>query len=425
MFLPYVVRKAFQTVVLVSAVLIVATGCGGGDDEDKVPPMPPVVTPPDDGGTGEEPLSKQSLFLPETSLERLVYTFETAHEDRRGFAERYFGPPTPDDPHRREGIVYQRLGAVAQGPVVSSANISGGYRAGDGHLVDARLSGDGSGNLSVFLERSNVIADGEGLPFSLGTLASSQSGAVHRWDARGMHRTDGDGDWRLKGVGWQSTDDFGDWAVMGFYLVDEGVRDSNDRGIQVGTFALSPSFRKDLLYAGVLPADVTRPEEDVRYEGPTYGLMVDSYGTGRSHAAGTVAEAAYTGRATIDVTLGQNTRAMPGRVKSILIDGLATYGEGRLTLPDGRRLALPSGTAIPTTYTGQRSNSGPLASLVDPIGFSAALDANDHPRFLGGSYSVEDRESWGDGSVTYLLGSYLAATEASGLRDDLNALVGN
>ena len=430
MFLPYVVRKAFQTVVLVAAVLIVAAGCGGGDDEAKAPAMPPVVTPPDGDrdGMDVEPLLKQSLFLPETSLERLVYTFETAHEDSRGFAERYFGP------HGKEGIAYQRLGAVAQGSVVSSGHISGGYRAGDGHLVDARLSGDGSGNLSVFLQRSNVIAEGEGLPFSLGTLASSQSGAVHRWDARGMHRTDGDGDWRLKGVGWQSADDFGDWAVMGFYLVDEGIRDSNDRGIQVGTFALSPGFRRagrastspaSVIYD--LPAGVTFPAGDVRYEGPTYGLMVDSYGTGRSHAAGTVAEAAYAGRATIDLSLAQygSTGSVLGRVESILIDGLATHGEGRLTLPDGRRLALPSGTAIPTTYTGLRSSSGPLASLVDPIGFSAALDANDHPRFLGGAYSVEDRESWGDGSVTYLLGSYLAATEASGLRDDLNALVGN
>ena len=427
MFLPYVVRKAFQTVVLVAAVLIVAAGCGGGDDEAKAPAMPPVVTPPDGDrdGMDVEPLPKQSLFLPETSLERLVYTFETAHEDSQGFAERYFGPPTPRDPHRREGLIYQRLGAVAQGPVVSSGHISGGYRAGDGHLVDARLSGDGSGDLSVFLERSNVIAEGEGLAFSLGTLASSQTGAVHRWDARGMHRTDGDGDWRLKGVGWQSPTDYGDWAVMGFYLVDEGVRDSNDRGIQVGTFALSPAFRRGPLYENPLSAGMLPPEEDVRYEGPTHGLMVDTYGTGRSHAAGTVAEAAYTGRATIDVTMDHHGNALGtiARVKSILIDGLATHGEGRLTLPDGRRLALPSRTAIPTTYTGLRSSSGPLAGLVDPIGFSADLDSNYHPSFLGGSYTTEDHRA--DGSVTYLLGSYLAATEASGLRDDLNALVGN
>ena len=152
--------------------------------------------------------------------------------------------------------------------------------------------------------------------------------------------------------------------MIGFYLVDEGVRDSNDRGIQVGAFALSPSFRKDLFYADVLPAGVTRPEEDVRYEGPTYGLMVDSYGTGRSHAAGTVAEAAYKGRAKIDLTLGQHgeTRAMRGRVTSILIDGLATHGEGRLTLPDGQWQVLPSGTPIRVTYTGQRSSSGAQAS---------------------------------------------------------------
>ena len=360
MFLPYVVRKAFQTVVLVLAVLIVAAGCGGGDDEDKAPPMPPVVTPPDDGGMDPEPLPKQSLFLPETSLEREVYTFETAHDDRRGFAERYFGP------HGKEGIAYQRLGAVAQGSVVSSANVSSGYRAGDGHLVDARLSEDGS--LSVFLERTRLEhVYGDDLSFQLGTFPSSESGVVRRWNARGTHRADGNGRWRLQGVGWQSATDYGDWAVMGFYLVDEGVRGPNDRGIQVGTFALSPGFRRDrrastspasVIYD--LPAGVTSPAGDVRYEGPTYGLMVDSYGTGRSHAAGTVAEAAYTGREKIDLSLGQygSTGSVLGRVTSILIDGLATHGEGRLTLPDGRRLALPSGTAIPTTYTGLRSSSG-------------------------------------------------------------------
>ena len=420
MFLPYVVRKAFQTVVLVWAVLILASGCGGGDDEAKAPAMPPVVTPPDGDRDGMDvkPLLKQSLFLPETELERLVYTFRTAHDDRRGFAERYFGP------HGSEDIHYQRLGAVAQGSVVSSANVSSGYRAGDGHLVDARLSEDGS--LSVFLERTRLEhVDGEDLSFPLGTFPSSQSGAVRRWDARGTHRADGMGRWRLKGAGWQSATDYGDWAVMGFYLVDEGVRDSNDRGIQVGTFALSPAFRKGPLYENPLSAGMLPPEEDVRYEGPTQGLMVDTYGTGRSHAAGTVAEAAYTGRATIDVTMDHHghTLGTIARVKSILIDGLATHGEGRLTLPDGRRLALPSRTAIPTTYTGRRSSSGPLAGLVDPIGFSVDLDSNYHPRFLGGSYSTEDHRA--DGSVTYLLGSYLAATEASGLRDDLNALVGN
>ena len=65
----------------------------------------------------------------------------------------------------------------------------------------------------------------------------------------------------------------------------------------------------------------------------------------------------------------------------------------------------------------------PSQPLVDPIGFSTVLDSNYNPSFLGGAYSVEDRA--GDGSVTYLLGSYLAATEASGLRGELDALIGN
>ena len=55
--------------------------------------------------------------------------------------------------------------------------------------------------------------------------------------------------------------------------------------------------------------------------------------------------------------------------------------------------------------------------------FSSQLDANNRPRLLGGVYSA--RDSWDDGSVTHLTGSYLAATEASGLQDELNALVGN
>ena len=169
------VLKSLRTVVLVLAVL--AAGCGGGDDEATVPPMLPGGGGEGGDGMDREPVSKRSLFLPETDLERLVYTFETAHDDRKGFAERYFGP------HGREARDYQRLGAVAQGSVVSSANISGGYRAGDGHLVDARLSEDGS--LSVFLERTRLEhTDGEDLDFRLGTFPSSQMGVSRRWDAR-------------------------------------------------------------------------------------------------------------------------------------------------------------------------------------------------------------------------------------------------
>ena len=178
----------------------------------------------------------------------------------------------------------------------------------------------------------------------------------------------------------------------------------SDDTIQVGSFVASPELREGVF---------SYPVGDARYEGPTLGMMVQEYGSARNQPEGTIAEAGYKGQVTLDVSFESGSRGVRPVLKASSFHGLSTIAEGRLMLPDGRRLSLPAGTSL-------RAGAGPGRYV-----FSAEMDAVGHPRLVGGSYNVKDTTAWDDGTVTYLMGSYLAATEASGLQGALNALVGN
>ena len=434
MFLSYAMRKAFQTFVLLFVVVVAAAGCGGGGgNESLTPPMPP-VSPGGGGGNGdggngggERPADRASFLLPSTSLDRLLPALEDARYTSSGYLVSgglYLGPDDPDDPGTRAGQIFEYRNAVASS--ISSGTL--------GSYADVRLSEDGQGSLSVGLARHTLQhVDGydRDVDFTPGRPVSRQSGTdalAHGWSNRGTHRSDGEGRWSMVATGWQSTTDYGDWAVMGFYLLDEGIRDSVRYAVQAGAFVSSPEFvRRGVAYYYDVPGGGRdHALGEASYEGPTFGMMVESYGSGRDQPQGTIAEAAYKGSVRIDVNFertganGVQSRTMGGSVY-----GLSTLGEGRLTLPGGERLSLPSGTPIRTVINELRNR--PVFSLTGHLPtFSSQLDADNRPRLLGGAYRVRDSSAWNDGTMTHLAGSYLAATEASGLRDVLlNALVGN
>ena len=420
MFLSYAMRKAFQTSVLLFFVIVVAAGCGGGEDESLTPPMPPVSPGGGNGdggnGGGERPADEASSLLPSASLDRLLSALSKRYDSRTTSSYvgvRYYNPQADAVSH---SVTYGTLKSFA----------------------DVRLSEDGLGNLSVVLAREALgHVDGYdlGVAFDLGRPVSRQNGTdalTHGWSNHGPHRVDGQGRWNAVATGWQSTTDYGNWAVMGFYLIDENAGDSADFAVdfsvQAGSFVASPELALDR--AGYALPDGGRESAlgTVSYEGPTFGMMVESYGSSRNQPQGTIAEAVYKGNASIELTFEAYGEAgVAGTMTSGSISGLSTMGEGRLRLPNGQRLSLPSGTPIRTVVdllgNTARGRGWRLRSPVTAIAFSSQLDVNNRPQLLGGVYSA--RDSWDDGSVTHLTGSYLAATEASGLQDELNALVGN